>query len=403
MKEHRRGHKPSGNGKERKLVAAGLFAGIGGFELGLADAGIEIAMLCENAPAAKAVLSARFPKVPLADDVKEVKALPKGTNILTAGFPCQDLSSVGEKEGIEGAKSSLVSEVFRLLESQDVEWLVVENVPFMLQLNGGEAMLSITSALGRLGYTWAYRVLDSMWFGLPHRRNRVYLVASKVHDPRGVLLADDLTIPTAPPATREVPLGFYWTEGTYAVGLAVDAIPPLKNGSTIGIPSPPAILMPTGEVVTPDIRDCERLQGFEAGWTEPAETVARRSIRWSLVGNAVTVDVVKWLGRMLCHPRPFSETDATPLPRKAKWPKAAWGRGSDRFAAALSGAPFVSEMVGLSQFLRFPTKALSAKGASGFLKRAREGGLRFPEGFLDAIERYVSATKSATLPRQGGF
>src|SRR5262245_26200268 len=70
-----------------KIVAAGLFAGIGGFELGLADAGAEVVMLCESGPAARAVLEARFPKVQLAGDIKEVKELPRGVNLVTAGFP----------------------------------------------------------------------------------------------------------------------------------------------------------------------------------------------------------------------------------------------------------------------------------------------------------------------------
>src|SRR5690606_35704194 len=78
--------------------------------------------------------------------------------------------------------------------------------------------------------------------------------------------------------------GFYWTEGIRGLGAAVDAVPTLKGGSTIGIPSSPAILLPNGRVVTPDIRDAERLQGFPADWTQPAETVARKSVRWKLVG-----------------------------------------------------------------------------------------------------------------------
>ena len=380
----------------KKLVSAGLFAGIGGFELGLADAGAEIALLCENAPAARAVLQDRFPGVEIAGDIREVKSLPKRVNVVTAGFPCQDLSSVGAKGGIEGARSSLVGEAFRLLEGSEVEWVVIENVPFMLHLNKGAAMASIVSALERLGYRWAYRVLDSMWFGLPHRRRRVYLVASRTRDPRGVLLADDIPLPVTPQATLDVPLGFYWTEGTYAVGLAVDAIPPLKNGSTIGIPSPPAILMPGGRVVTPDIRDGERLQGFEADWTAPAERVARRSARWSLVGNAVTVDVVKWLGRRLMNPSPYAEVEASPLPRGAKWPTAAWGRDGERFAATVSGSPVMTERVGSSRFLRFPPKDLSVRATLGFLRRARAGKLRFPDGFLDALERHASAIGVST-------
>jgi DNA (cytosine-5)-methyltransferase 1 len=388
------------NRNSRDLVVAGLFAGIGGFELGLDHAGCRIAMLCENGLAARAVLEHRFPRVPLAGDIRNLKSLPKDVNVVTAGFPCQDLSSVGAKEGIEGARSSLVGEVFRLLVGSEIEWVVIENVPFMLQLNKGGAMRSITLALEKLGYSWAYRILDSAWFGLPQRRNRVYLVASRNNDPRGVLLDDDFSFPETRKATLEVPLGFYWTEGAYAVGLAVDAIPPLKNGSTIGIPSPPAILLPSGEIVLPDVRDAERLQGFEAHWTEPAESVARRSIRWSLVGNAVTVDVVKWLGQRISNLQRYRERSEVPLPPGAKWPRAAWGREGKRFAVVLSGAPVKPRMSRLSRFLRFAPTPLSAKAASGFLARARAGGLHFPDGFLDAIETHVARQDSDRLARR---
>jgi DNA (cytosine-5)-methyltransferase 1 len=73
------------------------------------------------------------------------------------------------------------------------------------------------------------------------------------------------------------------------LGWAPDAVPTLKNGSTIGIPSQPAILFPNGAIVKPDIRDGERLQGFIADWTKPAEDVAKASKRWGLVGSAVSV------------------------------------------------------------------------------------------------------------------
>ena len=82
----------------------------------------------------------------------------------------------------------------------------------------------------------------------------------------------------------------------------VNAIPTLKGGSTVGVPSPPAIWLPDGRFVTPDIRDAERLQGFAVDWTRPAETVRRRSFRWKLVGNAVSVPVAKWVGDRLAKP-----------------------------------------------------------------------------------------------------
>jgi DNA (cytosine-5)-methyltransferase 1 len=372
------------------LVAAGLFAGIGGFELGLAHAGCEVALLCENWPPARAVLEARFPKVPLAGDIRELKALPKDVNLVCAGFPCQDLSSVGEKEGIRGARSSLVGEVFRLLKRSTVEWVLLENVPFMLQLNRGQAMHAIRSALEQLGYTWAYRILDSQAFGVPHRRRRVYLVAARNADPRGVLLVDDVPPPPPREPTLDLPLGFYWTEGTYAVGLAVDAIPPLKNGSTIGIPSPPAILMPDGRVVLPDVRDGERLQGFPADWTKPAEVVARPSLRWSLVGSAVTVNAVHWLVQKLPVPGEYRPSTSVPLRDGEKWPLAAWGRDGMRFRAAISDWPLrPKKRTGLRQFLRFPTKPLTTRATIGFVKRARAGGLQFPAGFLRSLERHV--------------
>ena len=170
----------------------GLFAGIGGLELGLAEHGWRSELLCEIDPGAQAVLAARFRGVALHADVTTLRALPPGTELVAAGFPCQDLSQAGRTAGIRGARSGLVDEVFRLVKrKRGPRWLLIENVPFMLQLGQGAAMRHITDALAALGYTWAYRLVDARAFGLPQRRQRVLMLASRTEDPRTVLFGED--------------------------------------------------------------------------------------------------------------------------------------------------------------------------------------------------------------------
>jgi DNA (cytosine-5)-methyltransferase 1 len=375
---------------KRKHVIAGLFAGVGGLERGLARAGHETALLCENDTAATAVLKTRFDETDLHDDVCTLRRLPSETTLLAAGFPCQDLSQAGKTVGIAGARSGLVGEVFRLIEKHRTPWVLLENVPFMLQLGRGEAMNVITTTLEALNYRWAYRVVDTRSFGLPQRRRRVYLVAALHEDPRGVLFADEAgpAEPTAKVGDR-IAFGFYWTEGTRGLGWAVDAIPTLKGGSSIGIPSPPAILLESGEIVTPSIRDAERLQGFPSDWTQPAEEVTRKGLRWKLVGNAVSVPVAEWIGRRLREPGRVLDFDTAALKPHTPWPTAAWNVGQGRCRVSASEWPVRRKPQSLHSFLRYPTAPLSAKATAGFLSRAQVAPLKFDDGFLDAIRAHL--------------
>lgn len=373
--------------KRRPMRVAGLFAGIGGLELGLSNAGHETKMLCELEPAAAAVLKHRFPDISLIPDVRDVGRLP-GIDLLCAGFPCQDLSSVGQKKGIKGSQSSLVDEVFRILENNAVDWVLLENVRFMLHLRKGEAMKKIVSRLEELGYRWAYRVLNSEAFGLPHRRHRVFILASRTGDPRAVLLGQDAAQRESALVSLDQPVGFYWTEGKYAVGLTRNGVPPLKGGSTIGIPSPPAILLPNGFVGTPDLRDAERLQGFPADWTIAAEQTSKRAPRWKLVGNAVTVPVAEWIGRRLREHCEFDEAPTEVVGRS--WPTAAWCMGGKRFQSAASDSP-LAEVRGIDSYLKYPMKPLSVRATDGFLKRAQAGAMHFPKGFLHALQAHSEA------------
>lgn len=374
-----------------ELRVAGLFAGIGGIEVGLARAGHRTELLCEFDPAAQAVLRHHYPEIELHDDVRTLDAssIPE-VDLLAGGFPCQDLSQAGRTGGIQGAKSGLVREMFRIMESMRPQprWVLFENVPFMLQLDQGRAMAHLTDELSRLGYRWAYRVVDTRAFGLPQRRQRVIMLASKVEDPKTVLFADE----AGEPDIREIPtqtaFGFYWTEGIRGLGWAVDSVPTLKGGSTVGIPSPPAVWLPDGRMVTPSITDAERLQGFPRGWTAPAAPPGRRNgPRWKLVGNAVSVPVARWLGRRLASPGGL-ETRLTPM-TSTRWPKAAYGEADRVYEARdLSQWPVRFKYTSLSSVIKGP-RLLSLRATTGFRNRTRKSGLRFRPEFLDAIDAHI--------------
>ena len=377
---------------KRSLRVVGLFAGIGGFELGFHSAGHTTELLCEIEPSAQAVLHARFPGVPVIGDICELDKLPD-VDLVCAGFPCQDLSQAGRTAGISGRNSGLVTEVFRLLESTDPEWVCFENVPFMLRLERGRAMRYLTDELSARGYTWAYRIVDSRSFGLPQRRKRVVLLASRVHDPCTVLFADEGSRRPLPDEF-EVGCGFYWTEGIRGLGWAVDAVPTLKGGSTIGIPSPPAIRLPAGEgIVVPEIRDAERLQGFPSDWTLPAvEAGARKGARWKLVGNAVSVPVAEWLGARLASPgESFSEAQE---PVGASWPDAAWGRDGAAFGVDRSQWPRPESRPHLLDFLEYDPVPLSERATAGFLERTSRSSLRFPKSFLEDVASHLERVRS---------
>ena len=321
------------------MKIAGLFAGIGGLESGLERAGHNIVFQCEIDEAACMVLQEHFRGIPIVRDIRKIKHIPSDVDLVAAGFPCQDLSQAGKTKGIRGTQSVLIEEVFRLLAKQDIPHVILENVSFMLHLNKGQAMHHVIGRMEKLGYSWAYRVLDTRSFGLPQRRERVFIVASKVAEPWKRMFAEDH--PQAEERNHQgKACGFYWTEGFRGLGWAVDSIPPLKGGSTLGIASPPAIWMPDGRIVTPDIRDAERLQGFAPDWTKPAEIVERPGYRWKLVGNAVTVQVAEWLGRTVERELAWEPFIPVSLPRQGKWPQAAYGNSRiGRFQADVSPFP----------------------------------------------------------------
>jgi len=383
---------------------AGLFAGIGGIEQGFHEAlgpGVSTELLCEWWGPARAVLAARFPDVELHPDVRELGWLPEDIDVLAAGFPCTDLSQAGRTAGITGTQSGLVGHVFEALRlarvsGRTLPWLLVENVPNMLALDRGRAMSYLVGELEQLGYRWAYRVVDTRFTGLPQRRRRVILLASTVEDPRSVLFAEDAGERSAEDFD-DTAFGFYWTEGKGGLGWAQDAVPTLKGGSTVGIPSPPAIWVPEarGErrFVTPAIEDAESLQGFERGWTQTEETARKNGPRWKLVGNAVTTRVARWVAGAIAQPGGMHATSA-PWVGSGAWPRAAWGERGRVEMVDVSEFPRHDPYEHLASLVELAdAPVLSDRAAAGFDSRLNRGNLgRYP-GVREAVADRVAASR----------
>ena len=385
---------------DKKMTIAAFFAGIGGIEEGFHREGCKTVFFCEKDERAKAVLSYHYPEIPIVEDIAEVKTIPK-VDIITAGFPCQDLSQAGLKKGIEGNQSGLVQHLFRILHSLDQEclpeWIVIENVSYMVSLDSGNAIKYLTSEIERLGYSWAYRVVDARAFGIPQRRLRLLLIASKTRDVKGVLFSKNISYTPVDDSIGNINdnllYGFYWTEGKRGLGWTPDGIPTLKIGSKIGIPSPPAIWSPSNNSFgTPDIRDAERLQGFDADWTLPASSLpnAKRGDRWHLVGNAVCVNMSHWLAKAIMNSGEFDYRLAKRINRK-KWPKAAFGEGGKVFEVSVSTWPVSERLPHLKDYLQYPLKPLSEKAMRGFYSRALSSELiNYPPVFLESMEKYLN-------------
>lgn len=367
------------------MRAAGLFSGIGGLELGLAASGISSELLCDWWEPAQRTLRRRFDSE-VVGDVRVMTALP-AVDVVTAGFPCTDLSQVGRTAGIGGDESGLVAEVFRLVRRTPPRWLVLENVPNMLTLHGGAPMRHVTNWLDEEGWNWAYRTVDSQHFGVRQRRRRIFLVASRTEDPRAVLFADEAGTPVA--RRHHTAYGFYWTEGTRGIGWGPGVTPTLKGGSKLGISSPPGVWVPGAElgsrVVRPSIEAGERLQGFRAGWTSD---VAKEGHRWKLVGNAVSVPVARWLGSRLVGPGETVDVPRRVLAGNHRWPAAAASVAGEREAWDVSERPLiVRHRTTLSGLLdSHGAVPLSFGATRGFATRLEASSLRSLAEFRQALD-----------------
>lgn len=171
---------------------AELFAGVGGFRIGLARAGWKTTFSNQWEPATKVqhasdVYVANFGEDGHTNiDVAKVEALPKNIDLLVGGFPCQDYSvakTLSAAKGLKGKKGVLWWEILRLVQIQKPRYIFLENVDRLLKSPSsqrGRDFAVMLRTLGEVGYTIEWRVVNAAEYGFPQRRIRVFIVATKI-------------------------------------------------------------------------------------------------------------------------------------------------------------------------------------------------------------------------------
>lgn len=183
-----------------------LFAGIGGFDVGFENAGYRSAWQVELNPINRAVLADRFPHAQQFEDVRYCGAHNLSlVDVITGGFPCQDISLAGSRPiGLRGERSGLFWEVIRILKETQPRWVVLENVVNLLAINDSQDFETVVRALADCGYVGFWRVLNAQYFGVPQQRRRIFLVAGYRQMPPMELLADAAPVDAIPPASGAI-------------------------------------------------------------------------------------------------------------------------------------------------------------------------------------------------------
>ena len=206
-----------------------------------------------------AVLAHRFPNVKNYGDMTKFTdwKIPDGTvDLLAAGTPCQSFSVAGLRQGLKDPRGNLMLTFLAIAASTRPRWIVWENVPGVLSSNGGKDFATFVTALGQLGYGWAYRVLDAQWVrthghprAVPQRRRRVFVVGCF-----GDATAAAKVLFEHQSVSRNTAKGRAQRQGTSA-----DVAACIRSGGDGGVPSS------RGEHLIPEVSTVDARNNFDRG------------------------------------------------------------------------------------------------------------------------------------------
>ena len=323
-----------------------LFSGIGGFALGLSLAGIEFEehWFSEIDKNAINIYRKHFPKAKELGDVRTIRDFSGiKADIITFGFPCQDLSVAGKRRGLEGDRSGLFFEAMRIIRELKPQYFIFENVKGLLTNNGGADFVRCLREIADIGiYECEWQLVNTSWV-LPQNRERIYFVGYIGGKSRSQIFPIEkqgkqntqrnnnevkqlLNIVNSGNWENPQRGRIYSVEGICPAlnccgggGLEPKIVVPVltptreekrQNGRRFKNNGDPSFTLTTqdqhGIFNGVDIRkltplECERLQGFPDGWTEYGADGKKisDSARYKALGNAVTVNFPRIIGEKL--------------------------------------------------------------------------------------------------------
>ena len=156
------------------MKVGSMFSGIGGIEIGFEKAGFKTGWFIERELYAQEILRKQFPGIPIYEDVTEIdfKTIPE-VDIITGGFPCQDISNAGKRVGIEGSRSSLWKYMLEAISTIRPKFAFIENVSALLS----RGLSVVLCDLASIGYDAEWYCVPASAVGAPHQRDRIFILA----------------------------------------------------------------------------------------------------------------------------------------------------------------------------------------------------------------------------------
>lgn len=245
------------------ITFGSLFAGIGGFDLGFERAGMHCAWQVENNPDCIRVLEKHWPNVQRITNIEEAGRTNLGTaTVICGGFPCQPFSVSGKKLGEDDDRNKW-PEMYRIISEIRPRWIVAENVDRLVTTY----LDTVLDDMASEGYTSTPLVIPAAAFGLPHLRNRLFVVA----------YSDSVRLEAMPHESRELTSPRSETEGE---GNRPGWVCRTRGGGSWAIPNPGI---------------CRAFDGISGRMDES------RVPRHRLIGNAVVPAAAEWIGRVIVN------------------------------------------------------------------------------------------------------
>ena len=268
-----------------------LFSGIGGFALGFQRAGYQFTEHYFSEIDKHAIANYKY-NFPHAKHIGDITTLHGGDftdiDIITFGSPCQNFSTAGRREGLKGAKSSLIQHAIALIAHIRPGIFIWENVKGAFSSNARADFWAILQAFANIGgYRLEFQLLNTSWI-LPQNRERIYLIGHLAgRSIPGVFPIGEVTKDSCK-KTRNI----YDYSRTILRGY--------KNSSSTGS----FIKTKSNKIRYLTEIECERLQGFPDNWTQYGDyngaiKPIAKAQRYKLIGNAVTVDIVELIAKRL--------------------------------------------------------------------------------------------------------